>query len=82
MSFIFHTNLVTLQEKAGVKMVMIQETNAPTAQDKPLRITGDPNKVRMAKEMVFDLLAEKESQSGSYGGNDYGGTCVFDNQTS
>lgn len=54
-------------------MVMIQESNAPTAVDKPLRITGEPARVAQAKEMVFDLLAEKESQAASFGGNDYGG---------
>ena len=29
-----------LQEQAGVKMVMIQDSNIPSHQDKPLRITG------------------------------------------
>ena len=52
-------------------MVMIQDSNAPTAVDKPLRITGEPSRVAQAKEMVFDLLAEKEALAVSYG-NEYG----------
>ena len=30
-----------VQESAGVKIVVIQDTNTPTAHDKPVRITGD-----------------------------------------
>jgi len=30
-----------LQERAGVKIVVIQDTNTPTSHDKPVRITGD-----------------------------------------
>ena len=32
---------VVCQEQAGVRMVIIQESNSPTNYDKPLRITGD-----------------------------------------
>uniref|UniRef100_A0A2K6SQV4 Far upstream element binding protein 3 n=1 Tax=Saimiri boliviensis boliviensis TaxID=39432 RepID=A0A2K6SQV4_SAIBB len=35
-----------LQERTGVKMVMIQDGPLPTGADKPLRITGDPFKVQ------------------------------------
>jgi polyribonucleotide nucleotidyltransferase len=48
-----------LQEQAGVKMVLIQDTNAPTEQDKPLRISGDPSKVEKARQMVLDLLGSR-----------------------
>uniref|UniRef100_A0A8B9J6T1 Far upstream element (FUSE) binding protein 1 n=1 Tax=Astyanax mexicanus TaxID=7994 RepID=A0A8B9J6T1_ASTMX len=41
-----------LQERAGVKMVMIQDGPQNTGADKPLRISGDPFKVQQAKEMV------------------------------
>ncbi|XP_076455449.1 far upstream element-binding protein 1-like isoform X3 [Babylonia areolata] len=51
-----------LQERANVKMIMIQESNTPTATDKPLRITGEPSKCQRAKEMVLELLAEKDMQ--------------------
>ncbi|KAL8600841.1 hypothetical protein ACOMHN_056499 [Nucella lapillus] len=51
-----------LQERANVKMIMIQDSNTPTASDKPLRITGEPSKCQRAKEMVLELLAEKDMQ--------------------
>lgn len=35
-------NIKHLQEQAVVKMVMIQDSNVPSHQDKPLRITGEP----------------------------------------
>lgn len=35
-----------LQERTGVKMVMIQDGPMPTGADKPLRISGDPYKVQ------------------------------------
>ncbi|PIO39662.1 hypothetical protein AB205_0058010, partial [Aquarana catesbeiana] len=41
-----------LQERTGVKMVMIQDGPQNTGADKPLRITGDPYKVQQAKDMV------------------------------
>uniref|UniRef100_A0A6Q2Z232 K Homology domain-containing protein n=1 Tax=Esox lucius TaxID=8010 RepID=A0A6Q2Z232_ESOLU len=36
-----------LQERIGVKMMMIQDGPMPTGADKPLRITGDPYKVQV-----------------------------------
>ncbi|KAL5011503.1 hypothetical protein ScPMuIL_010054 [Solemya velum] len=62
-----------LQERAGVKMVMIQDSNVPTSTDKPLRITGEPSKCQRAKEMVMDLLTEKELESMQRGGGGGGG---------
>ncbi|XP_025113716.1 far upstream element-binding protein 1-like isoform X3 [Pomacea canaliculata] len=62
-----------LQERAGVKMVMIQDSNAPTASDKPLRITGEPSKCQRAKEMVLELLAEKDMHGGMGTFNNYDG---------
>ncbi|EPY83329.1 far upstream element-binding protein 3 [Camelus ferus] len=49
-----------LQERTGVKMVMIQDGPLPTGADKPLRITGDPFKVQQAREMVLEIIREKE----------------------
>ena len=60
-------NIKMLQERACVKMVMIQDSNIPSHQEKPLRITGEPARVAQAREMVFDLLAEKEAQAAGYG---------------
>jgi len=53
-----------LQEQAGVKMVMIQDSNVPSHHDKPLRITGDPSRVQvrlnsnkfLCGERVFHLI--------------------------
>lgn len=36
-----------IQERCGVKMVLIQDTNRPTDNDKPLRITGDADKCQV-----------------------------------
>ena len=51
-----------LQEKSGAKMVVIQE-GPNQEQEKPLRISGDPNKVEYAKQLVYELIAEKEMQA-------------------
>jgi far upstream element-binding protein len=64
-----------LSEQYGVKMVVVQQTSAVTGTDKPLRISGDPEKVAKAKEAVMQLI---NSQSKSAGGghhhstNEYG----------
>jgi far upstream element-binding protein len=52
-----------LQEQAGVKMVMIQDSNQQTSQEKPLRITGSVGACQKAKELVMDLIAEKDMVS-------------------
>lgn len=51
-----------LQEKSGAKMVVIQD-GPNQEQEKPLRISGDPQKVEYAKQLVYDLIAEKEMQA-------------------
>ncbi|BFZ05963.1 hypothetical protein BsWGS_08997 [Bradybaena similaris] len=61
-----------LQERAQVKMVMIQDSNSPTAHDKPLRISGEPSKCQRAKEMVLELLAEKDNLPRPGGFNEFG----------
>ncbi|XP_029014740.1 far upstream element-binding protein 2-like isoform X2 [Betta splendens] len=59
-----------LQERAGVKMILIQDASQGPNVDKPLRIIGDPYKVQQAQEMVQEILMERD-----YGGynerNDY-----------
>ncbi|XP_076828404.1 far upstream element-binding protein 1 isoform X4 [Brachyhypopomus gauderio] len=64
-----------LQERAGVKMVMIQDGPQNTGADKPLRISGDPFKVQQAKEMVLDLIRDQgfREQRGEYGSRMGGG---------
>ncbi|XP_077417479.1 far upstream element-binding protein 3-like isoform X3 [Vanacampus margaritifer] len=48
------------KERAGVKMMMIQDGPMPTGADKPLRISGDPYKVQAAKELVLEVIREKD----------------------
>ena len=69
-----------LSEQYGVKLVVIQETSTASNSDKPLRITGEPDKVARAKEAVLALINPKDGpgsshQSGGKGGystNEYG----------
>ncbi|KAG7197906.1 hypothetical protein KM043_016148 [Ampulex compressa] len=69
-----------LQEKSGAKMVVIQE-GPSQEQEKPLRITGDPQRVEYAKQLVYELIAEKEMQMFHRGarGTDRGGNYSNDN---
>ncbi|KAK2087175.1 hypothetical protein P7K49_033082 [Saguinus oedipus] len=74
-----------LQERAGVKMILIQDGSQNTNVDKPLRIIGDPYKVQLrarlsglppmclqqACEMVMDILRERD-QGGFGDRNEYG----------
>ncbi|XP_050673096.1 far upstream element-binding protein 2 isoform X3 [Leptidea sinapis] len=56
-----------LQEQSGAKMVVIQD-GPNTEYEKPLRISGDPQKVEHAKQLVYELLQDKDSNQGG-GGN-------------
>lgn len=56
-----------LQERSGVKMVIIQEGPGMES-EKPLRITGDYEKVERAKQMVHEFLAELDQKQGGGGG--------------
>ncbi|XP_065073586.1 far upstream element-binding protein 1 isoform X3 [Ochlerotatus camptorhynchus] len=49
-----------LQEKSGAKMVIIQD-GPGQEMEKPLRISGDPQKVEHAKQLVYDLIQEKDN---------------------
>nr|XP_046262289.1 far upstream element-binding protein 2 [Scatophagus argus] len=60
-----------LQERAGVKMILIQDGSQPPNIDKPLRIIGDPYKVQQAKEMVNEILRERD-HAGFGERNEYG----------
>ncbi|XP_034548925.1 far upstream element-binding protein 3-like isoform X6 [Notolabrus celidotus] len=68
-----------LQERAGVKMMMIQDGPMPTGADKPLRISGDPYKVQAARELVLEVIREKDGDFRA-GRNDFsarlGGTSL------
>lgn len=66
-----------LQEKTGARMIIIQD--GPNQEViKPLRISGVPQKVEHAKQMVLDLIAQKDAlaqqqQGGRSGGGGGGG---------
>nr|XP_023672759.1 far upstream element-binding protein 3-like [Paramormyrops kingsleyae] len=60
-----------LQERTGVKMNMIQDGPMPTGADKPLRITGDAYKVQQARELVLDIIREKDQGDFRLGRNDF-----------
>ncbi|XP_056263627.1 far upstream element-binding protein 2-like isoform X2 [Pseudoliparis swirei] len=49
-----------LQERAGVKMILIQDASQGANVDKPLRIIGEPYKVQQAQEMVQEILRERD----------------------
>ncbi|XP_045081756.1 far upstream element-binding protein 3 isoform X2 [Coregonus clupeaformis] len=60
-----------LQERIGVKMMMIQDGPMPTGVDKPLRITGDPYKVQQARELVIEIIRDKDQGDFHSGRNDF-----------
>ncbi|VDO94038.1 unnamed protein product, partial [Soboliphyme baturini] len=61
----------SLEEKAGVKMVMIQENSQVSSTPKPLRIIGEPEKVEYAKKLVDKILNSKDDRIPPH--SDYGG---------
>ncbi|KAJ8246228.1 hypothetical protein GJAV_G00265250 [Gymnothorax javanicus] len=60
-----------LQERAGVKMILIQDGNHSANVDKPLRIIGEPYKVQQARELVNEILRERD-HPGFGDRNEYG----------
>uniref|UniRef100_A0A915J1V6 K Homology domain-containing protein n=1 Tax=Romanomermis culicivorax TaxID=13658 RepID=A0A915J1V6_ROMCU len=60
-----------LQEKAQVKMVMIQENNQVTSGYKPLRIIGEPDKIEVAKRLVEEVMYSKDDKPPAFM-NEYG----------
>lgn len=54
-----------LMEKTGAKLVVVQE-GPGQENEKPLRITGDYEKVQHAKQLVEELLAQKDQQQQQY----------------
>lgn len=45
-----------LNEEYGVKLVLIQDAETPLNADKPLRITGEPDRVARVKDAVMALI--------------------------
>lgn len=60
-----------LAEQYGVKLVVVQDTGTPITADKPLRITGEIEKVERVKEAVNQLVNPKEGP-GKFSTNEYG----------
>ncbi|XP_061086265.1 far upstream element-binding protein 2-like [Conger conger] len=60
-----------LQERAGVKMILIQDGSQGPNMDKPLRIIGEPYKVQQARELVQEILRERD-QPGFGDRNEFG----------
>ncbi|EFP11214.1 hypothetical protein CRE_30686 [Caenorhabditis remanei] len=56
-----------LQEKSGCKMILVQENQSISDQAKPLRITGDPQKIEIAKQLVADILNSGGDGNGGSG---------------
>ncbi|XP_055953424.1 far upstream element-binding protein 1-like isoform X2 [Argiope bruennichi] len=52
-----------LQEQCGAKMAFIQDGPEHSIYDKPLRIWGDAENVKIAEQMVTDFLAQNETFS-------------------
>jgi len=50
-----------LQHLSGAKIVIIQDS-AEAAHEKPLRITGDPNAIETAKELVQEILNRNDDR--------------------
>lgn len=63
-----------LQERTGAKMVVVQD-GPGQEMEKPLRISGDPQKVEHAKQLVFELIQDKGEgqQPNNRGGGGGGG---------
>merc|ERR1719309_1416352 len=60
-------NIKRLQEETGAKIVIIQETKE-FADQKPLRISGPPDKVEYAKQRVMQVVQEEREKLGGGGG--------------
>lgn len=57
-----------LQERSGAKIIIIQDS-PEAAHEKPLRITGDPNAVETAKDLVTEILTQNDDREmGGFGG--------------
>ena len=61
-----------MQEQSGAKIVIIQDT-PEAAMEKPLRITGPPESVEIAKGLVNDVLNQNDERDmGGFGGRGRG----------
>ena len=59
-------NIKMLQERSGAKIIIVQES-AEQTYEKPLRITGTPEAVEQAKQLVTDMLNQHADEAGGFG---------------
>lgn len=57
-----------LNEEYGVKMILIQDADTPLQADKPLRITGEPDRVARVKDAIMQLINPPAHLQGGRGG--------------
>lgn len=62
-----------LSEQYGVKLVVVQDTSSVGGTDKPLRITGEPDKVTAAKAAILEMLNPTDGYHGGGGDRRDGG---------
>lgn len=53
-----------LSEQYGVKLVVVQDSSTASSGDKPLRITGEPDKVAAAKAAILEMLNPTDNYHG------------------
>jgi len=69
-------NIKRLQEETGAKIVIIQDSK-DFADQKPLRISGPPDKVEYAKQRVMQVIQEEREKLNGMGGGRGGGRGGF-----
>ncbi|CAF0758430.1 unnamed protein product [Didymodactylos carnosus] len=62
-------NIKRVSEEFGVKMHVIQEAVDQSGNQKPLKITGDADRVERARQYVLDIMAKRDSDMGGRGGD-------------
>ena len=60
-----------LQEQSGAKIVIIQDT-PEAANEKPLRVTGAPENVETAKQLVYEIMNQGDDRDMGFGGRGRG----------
>jgi len=56
-----------LQEQSGAKMFVVQDGREVQDGEKPLKITGNPEQIEKAKELVYEIIAQNETMGSPFG---------------
>ncbi|PAA69796.1 hypothetical protein BOX15_Mlig004678g1 [Macrostomum lignano] len=70
----------SLQDKAGVRMLLVQDSTTSALPEKPLKIIGSPDRLNHARELVMELLNSKDAREfppGQRGGMGGGGPGIM-----